>query len=66
MTKQPFNHHREAALALLNDCLTLAHKEAGFLGNVCVADVLSDRQHAWLAKLLVRHGLPSLSEGGAK
>ena len=66
MTKPPFDHHRQAALALLNQCANLTHKEAGFLGHVCVADVLSDRQRDWLAKLLERHGLPSLSEGGAK
>lgn len=65
MTKRPFNHHREAALALLNDCLTLAHKESGFLGNVCVAPVLSERQRSWLTKLLERNGLPPLAEGGA-
>lgn len=65
MTSLPFNHHRQAALALLNQCLNLSHKEAGFCGHVCVADVLSDRQRDWLIKLLSRHGLPSLVEGGA-
>ena len=63
MTDLPFDHHRQAALALLNQCTNLTHKEAGFLGHVCVADVLSDRQRDWLAKLLERHGLPHLSEG---
>ena len=66
MTKQPFIHHRQAALAMLNDCQTLSHKEAGFCGHVCVADGLSDRQRNWLAKLLERHGLPSLTKGGAQ
>ena len=66
MTNHPFDHHRQAALALLSQCTLLTHKEAGFLGHVCVADMLSDRQRDWLAKLLERHGLPSLSEGGAK
>jgi hypothetical protein len=60
MTKRPFNHHRQAALALLNDCLTLSHKEAGFLGNVCVAPALTNRQREWLAKLLLRNGLSPL------
>ena len=65
MTDLPFDHHRQAALSLLNQCTSLKHKEAGFLGHVCVAEVLSDLQRKWLSKLLVRHGLPYLSEGGA-
>ena len=64
MTNRPFDHHRQAALSLLNQCPNLSHKEAGFCGHVCVADVLSNRQRDWLAKLLERHGLPSLSVGG--
>ncbi len=66
MTDIPFKHHRLASLALLNNCITFSHKEAGFLGHVCVADVLSDRQRQWLAKLLERHGLPPMAEGGAQ
>lgn len=66
MTDLPFDHHRQAALSLLNQCTNLKHKEAGFLGNVCVADVISDLQRDWLAKLLERHGFPNLSEGAAK
>ena len=66
MTDVPFNHHRQAALSLLNQCTNLTHKEAGFLGHVCVAEMPSDPQRSWLSKLLVRHGLPYLSEGGAK
>ena len=65
MTEPLFKHYRQAALALLNHCPTFSHKEAGFLGHVCVAHVLSDRQRQWLAKLLERHGLPPLAEGGA-
>lgn len=65
MIKKPFDHHRDAALALLGQCRDLPHKTAGFLGHVCVAPVLSDRQGEWLAKLLSRHGLPPLAEGGA-
>ena len=63
MTKRPFNHHRQAALALLNDCQTLSHKEAGFLGHVCVGPILSDRQRDWLGKLLERNGLSPLAAG---
>jgi hypothetical protein len=59
--------HRQAALALLNKCpeLTqLTHKEAGFLGHVSVAAKLSPKQQEWLGKLLDRHGLSPLAEGG--
>ena len=63
MTRPPFDHHRQAALSLLNQCTNLTHKEAGFLGHVCVAEILSDLQRNWLSKLLKRHGLPHLSEG---
>jgi hypothetical protein len=63
---RPFTSHRQAALALLNRCPNLSHKEASFLGHVCVADALSDKQRDWLAKLLERHGLPPLAEGGAR
>lgn len=65
MTERPFAHHRQAALALLSACPDLPHKTAGFLGNVCVAVVLSDKQREWLVKLLDRHGLPPLAGGGA-
>ena len=64
MTDRPFNHHRQAALALLTKCPNLSHKEAGFCGNVCVADTLSDRQGDWVTRLLARHGLPPLVVGG--
>lgn len=65
MSSKAFSHHRQAALALLNQCPDLQHKAAGFLGHVSIAPVLSDRQHHWLVKLLERHGLPSLAEGDA-
>lgn len=55
--------HRKAALRLLNACRDLSHKEAGFLGHVCVAAVLSDKQRDWLDKLLVRKELPPLALG---
>lgn len=56
--------HRQAALTLLCACPELSHKEAGFLGNLCVAPKPSTKQRAWLAKLLNRHGLRQLTEGG--
>ena len=62
---KPFAHHRPAALALLNAYPTLSHKVAGFLGHVCVAPVLTDRQRDWLAKLLDQHGQPPMADGGA-
>lgn len=63
MTDAPYSH-RQAALDLLIKYPDLPHKTAGFLGHVCVALTLSDRQRAWLVKLLAQYGLPSL-EGGA-
>lgn len=65
MDKQAFPHHRPAALALLSQRPDIPHKAAGFLGNVCVATTLTDRQRDWLVKLLKRHDMPSLVEGGA-
>lgn len=56
--------HRQAALSLLCKCTDLSHKEAGFLGNVSVAGKLSSKQREWLARLLERHGLPQVTEGG--
>lgn len=66
MTNHLFDHHRQAALSLLNQCPNLSHKEAGFCGHVCVAVVLSNRQNDWLARLLERNGLPSLSKGAGQ
>lgn len=65
MTDKAFANHRQAALALLSQCPDLPHKTAGFLGHVCVAATLTDRQRAWLEKLLERAGLPPLAKGGA-
>ncbi|MBP8231004.1 MAG: hypothetical protein KAY22_01750 [Rhizorhabdus sp.] len=62
---RPFPHHRPAALALLNGFPGLSHKTAGFLGHVCVAPALTDRQRNWLVKLLDQHGQPPLADGGA-
>ncbi len=64
MNDRQFDTHRQAALALLNQCPELAHKAAGFLGHVAVAPALSDRQREWLATLLRRSGLPPLAKGG--
>jgi len=66
MTECRFSHHRQAALALLSDCPNLPHKTAGFLGHVCVAPALSDRQRNWLVKLLDRNGLPAVGGEGAR
>ena len=65
MTERPLPHHRDAALALLNERPGLSHKEAGFLGHVTVAPTLSDKQRQWLVKLLSRHGLHPLGDGDA-
>ena len=62
MNGQAFRHHRQAALALLNERPDLPRKPAGFLGHVCVAPELSDGQRDWLDKLLDRYGLPPLAE----
>lgn len=62
MSAPPFQHHRRAALALLNECPDVPHKPAGFLGHVCVAAELSDKQRDWLGKLLDRYGLPPLAD----
>lgn len=66
MSNTAFAHHRQAALTLLNQCPDLPHKAAGFLGHCAVAQSLSDRQQAWLVKLLARHGLPPLAAGEAR
>jgi hypothetical protein len=61
-----FADHRKAALALLHDRPTLSHKEAGFLGHVCVAPILSDKQRDWLVKLLARYDMAALTSGGVR
>jgi hypothetical protein len=62
MAQDPFRHHRDAALAMLGEYPALSRKQAGFLGQVCVAPELSARQREWLAKLLARARLPPLAE----
>lgn len=56
--------HRKAALALLNDRPDMPHKEAGFLGHVCVAAELSEKQRVWLNKILARNSMPVVELGG--
>jgi hypothetical protein len=62
MSGRALRHHRQAALALLSGCPDIPHKAAGFLGHVCVAAEISDKQRDWLGKLLDRYGLPPLTE----
>ena len=62
---RPFADHRKAALALLTNRPDLSHKEAGFLGNVCVAKSLTDKQADWLVKILARHVMLHVGGGGA-
>lgn len=59
----PFANPRHAALTLLTEFPDLPHKAAGFLGHMCVAEVLTDKQRRWLVSLLEKRGLPPLSEG---
>ena len=53
-----------AALSISDELLQarddIPHKAAGFLGHVCVAPEISERQRGWLVKLLARNGLPPL------
>ncbi len=60
MTK-PFATHRDAALALLDLGQGLSRQAGSFLGQLAVDPLpMSDKQGAWLAKLLVRGDLPPL------
>jgi len=66
MTDRPYPDHRRAALALLNGNHRLSRKAGQFLGQLAVDPLpMSDRQRDWLAKLLAKHDLPALAEGGA-
>lgn len=66
MTDRPFINHRDAALALLNGNYRLSRKAGQFLGQLAVDSTpMSEAQAGWLAKLLVRAGLPPMAEGGA-
>jgi hypothetical protein len=67
MPEQPFSDHRKAALALLNGKHRLSRKAGQFLGQLAVDPAtMSERQAAWLAKLLDRAGLPPWAEGAAQ
>ena len=59
MTSSP---HRKAALRLLNERPSLTHKEAGFLGHVCIATAVTEKQRDWLDKLSVRNGMLPFAE----
>jgi hypothetical protein len=61
----PFTNHRKACLAVLNSGVTLNRREGQFLGGEACNEVpMSEKQTAWLAKLLDRAGLPPLATGG--
>ena len=61
---KPVPWHRQAALALLFlQPELLSRKEAGFLGQVCIASEPSEKQRAWLVALLGRCQLPQLAKG---
>jgi len=66
MTDRPFPDHKQAALALLDRVDAKLTRTAGsFLGQLCVdGPPLSEKQHAWLATLLDRAGLPPLAYRG--
>jgi hypothetical protein len=66
MTEPVFAAHRQAALALLNGDSSLTRKAGQFLGQLAVdPSPMSERQAAWLAKLLERANLPPLAGGEA-
>lgn len=67
MANQPYPDHRRAGLALLNGNYRLSRKAGQFLGQIAVDPTpMSEAQADWLAKLLVRAGLPPLKEGAAQ
>ena len=66
MTERAFTPHREAALALLSGNHRLSRKAGQFLGQLAVdPSPMSEAQADWLAKLLIKAGLPPMAEGGA-
>lgn len=61
----PFQDHSDAALALLNRREGLTRQAGSFLGQLVVdASPLTEKQAAWLAKLLERLGLPPVEGVG--
>ena len=66
MTERTFTTHRVAALALLYGNYRLSRKAGQFLGQLAVdPSPMSEAQADWLAKLLIKAGLPQMAEGGA-
>lgn len=66
MTERAFTTHLEAALALLNGNYRLSRKAGQFLGQLAVdLSPMSEAQADWLAKLLIKAGLPPMAKGGA-
>lgn len=63
-TRQPYVDHREAALAILADCVirgdTMPAKTASFLGASCAYQTLTPRMSKWLGDLLRKAGLPPI------
>ena len=61
MGTHTYPNHKEAALALLSSDQRISRKEAGFLGQIVFdPPPLSEKQAAWLAKLLERAELPQV------
>jgi hypothetical protein len=54
-----FQDHRQAALWLLANGMkpgcAVSHKEAGFLGHLCVSPEVTDKQAKWLTVILERN-----------
>lgn len=63
-----FPDHREAALALLSDCVTrgdnMPARTASFLGTCCAYESLTPRMERWLVDLLRKAGLPPIAGRG--
>lgn len=67
MTERLFSDHRQAALVLLNGNHRISRKAGQFLGQLAVDSMpMSEAQADWLDKLLLRHALTSMVEGGAQ
>jgi hypothetical protein len=61
----PFQHHKQAAYALITSGAPLKQREGQFLGGLSFMDEpMTPKQEQWLSGLLRRHGLPPLEGGG--
>jgi hypothetical protein len=61
----PFVNHRQACLAVINSGMPLSRMEGQFLGGQAFNDSpQSEKQSAWLIRLLDRAGLPPLADRG--